>query len=281
MTSDGLTTSNEFLTDAAIQYFDGMFEPPTIAVNEEIHSSLGWIPSLHFRPNKHLTIAAEVSETPYPAILRLRHADILHIQLPISVYCVCPEEAFLKSTLQTDVRKLESHGHGLLTVDSTGQVTKRFGCVPLIQHISDQEVAESLRGLPKNIRLAVKTAHEIYRGNPASGVKELTEIIEGLVNNAGKKAQKNGWITQAQATGSLGNLLIALDGCNQCKPASAAIGATRGYVSEIRNTVHHAPRSKKQAYIKYQDCAHSFREGMRRTRSFREAMKKVGISVSV
>jgi hypothetical protein len=281
VTSDGLTTSAEFLTEAATQYFQDTFEPTSIAVNEAIDGALGWVPSLHFKPNSYLTVAAEVSETPYPVILRLRHADIMQIQHPISVYCVCPEEAFLKASNQQDVRKLETHGHGLLTVDATGQVTKRFNCVPLIQHISLQEVTQAISGLPKKIRLSVKEAHNIYRGNPGSGVKELSEILEALINNVGKKAERHNWITHKQATGSLAALLDALDNCSHCYNAKAAIGAAKGYVSEVRNAAHHAPRSRRQAYIKYQDCAHSFREGMRRIQSFRSAMAKVGLSASI
>lgn len=281
MPRSGLTTSEQFLVKAAAKYFNNIYENPSMYFSQEIDPTLGWQPSLYFKANDYLTIAAEASETPYPAIFRLRHADIVNVNMPISIYCICPEEAYLNESMQRDVMDLESHGYGLLTVNSTGTVNKRVNCIPLIQHLSEPEFTAEIKALPKKIRLRLKDAFESYKHNPGSGVKDLSEVIEALILDAGKKAAKKCWITKGAVKGSLATLLDEMTAAKQCHKAKAAIGGARSYIYDYRNTSHHIPRNKKQAYKKYNDCLHAFRDGIKRIQSFRDAFKNIGINVSI
>src|SRR5262245_16794419 len=98
----GLSSGDDFLRNAAKGFFDGIYQKPPMVVGGEIVPELKWQPSLHFRVNDHLTVIAEVSETPYPMVFHLRRVDIEQLPIPLSIYCVCPEEAYL--TKQEDAK---------------------------------------------------------------------------------------------------------------------------------------------------------------------------------
>jgi len=278
MSGGGLTTSGQFLTDAAEEYFNGLYENPSLRTSTQIDPSLGWTPSIHFKASNHLTIAAEVSETPYPAILRLRHADIANVQVPIAVYSVCPEEAYLEKKEQSNIRQLQQHGYGLLTVDGDGHVQRRFGCIPLIQHIPETEITGVIKEIPRPIKLRIRDAFQNYELNAGAGVSQLSEIVEALAISAAKGANTKGWLS-VNLTLPVARILDEMFACPQLKSAAAAIGGARSYISVYRNAAHHPPRSKKAAYIKYRDCQHGFREGIRRILDFRDSMKKLGIQI--
>src|ERR1700733_8871527 len=133
---------------------------------------------MYFKINDHLTVIAEVSETPYPLIFHLRRLDILNLEVPISIYCVCPEEAYLDD--QAAAKELMSHGCGLLTVSVDGKVQRRSSCIPLVQQITDKEFKTEIMGLPPIIRRRLAEAFDRYNHNAASGVADITEVMEGL-----------------------------------------------------------------------------------------------------
>lgn len=281
MSWSGLTHGEMILANAAVEYFETRFEATSIKTFEELDSRLGWRPSLHFQRSKYITVVAEVSEdTPYPEIFRLRHAEILATQRPISVYSVCAEETCLRQEQQAEVQCLQDHGFGLLSVSSTGKVTVRFHCIPLIQHIPEEELVEEMRGLPQKIRAEIRDCYERYKNDAVSGLEGITALVEALVNCAGRRAVSRGWISKTQLGTNSAGILDNLSTLNECKNARGAIGGVRGYMSEYRNVAHHAPRSKKQAHKRYRDCHNGFREGIRKTRTFREAFKNIGVSIT-
>lgn len=281
MSEAGLITSDQFLIDAAVTYFSEIYENPVMHRHEEIDPDFRWEPSLHFEANDHLKIIAEASETPYPEIFRLRHPDIVNVHMPIAVYCVCPEEAYLQESRQRDVNNLKAHGFGLLTVNKQGKITRRFLCIPLIQHLPESEFAFEIKGLPKKLRVRLKEVFDSYNHNAGGGVKDLTEIVEALVIEAGKKVAYKGWIDKKETKGSSAQILDAMFGASSCQNAKAAIGGARSYIKEYRHTSHHFPKNKKQAYKKYRDCLHAFRDGIKRLHEFRSAMKDLGINITV
>ena len=281
MSEVGFTSSDKILAEAAAKYFRGIYERARMRFREVVIAELGWEPSLHFKANDHLTIIVEASETPYPQILRLRHAEVLSVHMPISVYCMCPEEAYLQESKQPDVNNLRSHGYGLLTADKKGKVTKRFGCIPLIQHLPESEFTTEIKDLPIGTRVRIKEAFESYNQNAGGGVRELTEIMEGLVLDAGKKMASKTWIDKKATQGPLADMLDAMAATPKCRNAAAAIGGARSYMSEYRNPSHHPPRNEREAYTKYRDCLHAFRDGIKTIQKFRSAMKNLGINVTV
>jgi hypothetical protein len=278
MATSGLSSGTEFLRNAAKAFFEDLFQSPTINIGQPVDSMLDWIPSMHFKINDHLTIIAEVSaETPYPLIFSLRRLDILKLQIPISIYCICPEEEYLSK--QTSAKKLMSDGFGLLTVSADGNVQRRSSCIPLVQQITDEDFKTEIVGLPQVIRRRLAEAFERYKSNAPSGVADISEVIEGLVLKAGREAAKKGWIRAADArSGIPAATLTALSLSSQGRNATAAIGAIQGYISFYRNPAHHFPKNKKLAFRKYRDTRHAFLDGLKKVQQFRDAMKNIGLS---
>jgi len=128
----GLTTGTEQLTLAAKKHFDLIYHQPAMKFDELI-GELNWSPSLAFKPNKNSLIVVEASESVFPAIFNLRRSKLEKIAIPVSVYCVCTEEEFLKS--QQLAKELIDAGYGLVTVDGTGAAHTRAECVPIQQKI--------------------------------------------------------------------------------------------------------------------------------------------------
>lgn len=281
MSWSGLTHGEMILANATIEYFQSRFEATSIKAFEEVDPRLGWRPSIHFQRNKNITVIAEVSEdTPYPEIFRLRRAEIIEIQRPVSVYSVCAEEVCLNPDKQAEIQSLQDHGFGLLSVNNQGAVTVRFNCIPLVQHIPETELLEEMQGLPPKIRAEIRDCYDRYKNDSVSGLEGITALVEALVNCAGKRAVSRGWISKTQLGSSSAEILDSLSNLNECKNVRGAIGGVRGYMAEYRNVAHHAPRSKKQAHKKYRDCHNGFREGIRKVRNFREAFKNINVSLT-
>lgn len=277
MAGAGLTSGTEFLANAAHDYFRKAYQQSSIARSQSIDKSLNWTPSLSFKIHSHRLILAEVSETPYPLILRIRRADIMNLDMPIAIYCVCPERAYLDD--QQSVKELIANGYGLLTVDSQGVVQCRANCTPLIQQIPEGEFYGVIKGLPKTLRIRLAESFERYKSDPPSGAADVAEIMEGLVLKAGREAATKGWISKADAKpGGAATTLGAMQKVAQFKSAAAAIGAVQGYISLYRNPSHHTPRDKKQAAQKYRDCRHGFLDGLRKVPVFRDAMRSAGLT---
>jgi hypothetical protein len=277
MSSTGLSSGTDFLRDAAQEFFNNLFQNPPMVLAGEIDKSLNWKPSIHFKINDHLTVVAEASENPYPMIFKLRRQDVLSVQTPISIYCVCPEEAYLAD--QASAKELMGHGYGLLTVASDGTVQKRSSCIPLVQQINDAEFKNEIAGLPAIIRRRLVESFDVYNHSAASGVADITEVIEGLVLRAGRDAAKKGYIDPKNAKpGKPAITLAALVASSQGQSLAGAIGGVQNHISYYRNSAHHFPKNKKQAYIKYRDCRHGFLDGLKKIKQFKDAMRTMGLS---
>ncbi len=248
-----------------------------MTVGQPLDPRLGWVPTFFFTINDHVTVACEVSETPYPIILGMRRKDIEDVSNPIAVYSICSEEAYL--TKQTDAKDIMKHGFGLLTVDSNGKAQLRSGCIPLIQQISQATFKAEIDALPQKVKRRLAEAFDRYKQSAPSGVADLSEVVEGMVLRAGLDAVRQTWINANKARpGYSAATIDALLGVPQAVPAAAALGGVRSFISVYRNASHHFPKNKKQAHIKYQTCKHAFIEGVKQICQFRDAMKLIGLS---
>jgi hypothetical protein len=274
MEGGGLSTGVASLRAAAVAYFSALYQNPTIH-DSEVDAALGWQPTFHFRINDYLTVMVEVSEKPYPMIFSLRRVEVEQLPIPVSIYSVCPEEAYLDD--QAESKRLMSHGYGLLTVDASGFVQKRNGCIPIIQQISDQEFKSEIKELPVKIRQRLAESFERYNQNAPTGATDISEVLEGFIIKAAKEGVAKAWIVNSD-TGTIAKTLQAMSTTAQFDGAAAAIGATRGYISMYRNANHHFPKNRKQAAIKYRDCRHAFLDGLKKVIQFRQAMKNIGLS---
>jgi hypothetical protein len=282
MSSTGLTSGEEFLRDAAKRFFEDLYENPGIFVNKELHRDLPWTPALRFVVNDHVNVFVEVSETgPYPQIVRMRHANVLQHPEPIAVYAVCPEEVFLKSDKRSEIKELQAHGCGLITVNSEEIARREFPAIPLIQVISSAEFKTLIQGLPQSIKRHVVQAYEDYNSKPVNGVAKITEIIEGLVEQACVDVYKKGILSKTALGNTIANKLDALHREDCFAAARAAIGGVRSHYSTCRNRTHHWPKNKKKAHEKYADCKYDFVEGIQNVKRFRESMKNIGLTGNV
>ncbi|WP_342361897.1 hypothetical protein [Terrarubrum flagellatum] len=277
MSTVGLSSGTDFLRDSAKAHFEKIFQQPTILLNSQLDANLSWRPSIQFTVNGHQTIVAEASETPYPLIFNMRRTDILNVQAPITVYCVCPEEAYLAD--QPSAKKLMADGYGLFTVDAQGTVVKRCGSIPLVMQITDGLFVEEIKGLPKKFRQRIAESFEKYKQNAQSGVADISEVVEATVFKAGKDAVAKGWVTASDVKpGFSAKTLEALKDAANLKNAAAAIGGAQSFISVYRNSAHHTPRNKKQAYTKYRDCRHGFLDGIKKIAHFRDSVKQCGLT---
>lgn len=274
-----LSRGEEFLRDAAVTLFEEKYGQPSMHFGKELHRDLHWTPAARFVIYGYINVFVEPSETgPYPRILDLKYADVLHFQEPVSIYIVCREEMIATATQRTEMKRLQNHGHGLVIVDSGGRASRVFSPTPLVQVISQAEFRVSIKGLPKTMRQRASEAFDEYQSHPVNGVKSLSEIVEGLVQGTAKQAIAKGYISGVTSTDPLGRVLSKMQVAQEFRRIQAEVGAVRVYVRECRNLSHHWPRSRKKAYEKYVECRHAFLEGTRHLRRFREAVKGVGLT---
>jgi len=274
----GLSSGIKFILEGAAPYFRAQYGNK-IKVLEAISDDIAWLPSLHFKIDKFTIVAVEGSEdTPYPEILRLRHADILNAGFPITVYSICPEDVFLKKESQPIIREMREHGIGIYSIDSSTTVHLRERAIPLVQHISHLDFNGEVSGITGRLKFEIVEAFENYKLKAQSGVKEITEISEALIKLAAKNTTIVSWIGNHK-NDSCAVILDYMFLVNQLSSARAAIGGMRNYISNYRNTAHHPPRSKRQAFLKFKDCRHAFLDGLKCIRNFKEALRNLGIKL--
>ncbi len=152
--TEGITSATDFLRDAARAYLVSNYGNPPMKQDEEVHPELSWRPTLYCSINHHVMVI-EASEKVYPGIFRMRRAEMAEVQVPIAVYCICPEEAYLQD--QKEAQNLEKHGFGLFTVNAAGQATKKFAAIPIAQHITENDYNEDVKRLPATVKRMAKS----------------------------------------------------------------------------------------------------------------------------
>jgi hypothetical protein len=220
-----------------------------------------------------------VKVSPFPESLMLTKAKIANAHLPITIYSICSEDAYLTKDGQREAKELKSHGLGLFTVDADGVVTKQFSGIPIVNHIPLAEFDALLVGIPKGIASRIKTAFDSYNNTPTDGVTAISDVIECLVYDAINGALKKGWMRENSSEKLLAAALDDMAKTLEFKHSAAAIGGVRGFVKSYRNTASHNPRSRKAAYDKYIKCKQAFFAGIQAIDSFYTAMKNTHISL--
>ena len=69
----GISSATEFLRDAVRSYLIATYSNPPVKCDEVVDQGLGWVPTMSCPVNNQLMLV-EVSESPYPEILRMRRA---------------------------------------------------------------------------------------------------------------------------------------------------------------------------------------------------------------
>lgn len=283
MADIGLTTGEQFLRDAAMDFFLELYSKRVMQLHKPLHRDLSWTPALRFTINDYINVFVEPSESsPYPRILELRSKEVMEFPRPIEAYVVCPEEVLENSGNSAEIKRLEADGFGLIAVDSTGKASRRISAIPLIQKISQSVIRDELKNLTPKLRKRVSESFaDDYCSKPVNGVRSLTEIVEGLVTQAGIEAVRKGYIVDEDIGHGIANTLDALYDASQCKNIRPHLGGVRNYISVYRNLSHHWPKSEKKAYEKYANCKHAFLDGIKQLGRFQKALKCIGLSGSL
>lgn len=274
----GLSSGANFLRDAACNLLGQHYGAASIEIGQPLARNLNWTPAAKFT-NKGIHYFVEPSEEDcYPQILRLRYADLVNFPEPIAVFCVCPEEVYLAPAQQAEIGRLQDHGFGLIAVRQNATASLKSHPIPVIQVIGRGEFAENVRGLPKRIKQELTEAFELYRIKPHQGVASVSEILEGLVQQAGRDAVQKQLVTKRDLGGSVAKALDTLYDVKGLESSRPAVGGVRNFMNAYRNAAHHWPRNKKESYRKYRECKHGFLEGLKNVVRFRQAMKDVGFT---
>jgi hypothetical protein len=95
------------------------------------------------------------------------------------------------------------HGFGIITVDDDGKVRQQHTCVPLTQHISEEQLKAELSGINSSVRNKFEQAHSSYLANEGQGLQQAGQIVEAMISSIAAQAAKKSVITPAEATGAL------------------------------------------------------------------------------
>lgn len=131
------------------------------------------------------------------------------------------------------------------------------------------------------MRQRVSEAFDDYCNKPVNGVRSLSEVVEGMVEQAGREAVKKQYLNGSDVGGPVARTLDGMYESKQFKNVRAQIGGVRSYIAEYRNLSHHWPKNARRAHKKYADCRHAFLDGIRQMQRFRTAMKDVGLSGNI
>jgi hypothetical protein len=254
------------VAESGFQFFKDYCGRNGLKIGEEICEEISWKPTFHHKGRIRI-VAAEVSDTLYPAVLKIAAHDIMHFDSPVSVYVVCPLEVFQADSKQTVVNQLKKHGFGILTVDDSGKAVRQHPCIPLAQNIRDEELEKEIGELKQKLKVAFRSAHSSFHVDEGQGLQKAGQIVEAMVNTITDAAKRSGLIVPGSAAADKIDSLYALV---PFKPHRAALGGARDFVREYRNTASHPAGSAKEAVDKIRKCRSGFFDAIRTVKNLSE-----------
>lgn len=243
----------------------------------EIDRDISWKPTFQVKSGVKI-IAVEVEDKLYPEILKIAAHDIGRSEKPIVVYQACSLESFLLDKKQSDINKLKRDGFGIITVDDQDNVTIQQVAVPLVQHISEEDLDRELKGLTQKVKVALRAAHTTYMSDPGQGLQLAGQIVEALVTGIGKAMKKKGLaINVNRPVADVIDEIYAE--ASFAKYRGAGLGGTRDFIKEFRNTASHPSGSAKLAALKLRKCKAGFFEAIKLARKLREIAKQESLTI--
>jgi hypothetical protein len=243
----------------------------------EIDKDVSWKPTFQVKSGVKI-IAVEVDDNLYPEILKIAAHDIGKSEKPIVVYQACSLEAFVLDKKQVEINKLKRDGFGIITVDDQNVVTIQHFAVPLVQHISEDDLDRELKGLTQKIKVAFRAAHTTYASDAGQGLQLAGQIVEALVKGIATAMKKKGLAINPNKA-----VADVIDDINAeatfAKYRGAGLGGTRDFIREFRNTASHPSGSAKLATEKLKKCKAGFFEATKLARKLREIAKQENLSV--
>ncbi|MBO9698158.1 MAG: hypothetical protein J7499_18340 [Sphingopyxis sp.] len=243
----------------------------------EIDKDIGWKPTFHVKSGVKI-IAVEVDDNLYPEILKIAAHDIGKSEKPIVVYQACSLEAFMLDKKQTQINKLKKDGFGIITVDDQNNVTIQNVAVPLVQHISEDDLDREIKGLTQKIKVAFRAAHTTYASDAGQGLQLSGQIIEALVIGIAKAMKKKGLaINPNRAVADVIDDIYAET--TFAKYRGAGLGGARDFIKEFRNIASHPSGNAKLAALKLKKCKAGFFDATKLAKKLRDIAKKENLSI--
>jgi len=247
------------VAESGYKYFKDHFGRNGLKIGEEIHADINWKPTFHQNGRIRIT-AAEVSDQLYPGVLKIAAHDIMHFDSPVSAYVVCPLEVFQADSKHTVVNQLKKHGFGIITVDDDGRAVQQHPCIPLAQHITDEELENEIHELKQKLKVAFRSAHSSFHVDEGQGLQKTGQIVEAMINTITQAAIKTGLVVAGNTPADKIDSLYML---NDFKPHRAALGGAREFVREYRNIASHPAHTAKEAVDKIRKCRTGFFDAIR------------------
>jgi hypothetical protein len=258
------------IADAGLKFFKNQFGGNGLRLGEEIDQSISWRPTFHVRYTRTLIVAAEVDEVLYPASLKIAAHGIMHYDFPVSAYLICPLEVFQSDPRQAQVNQLKKHGFGIITVDDTGLAVRQNACIPLAQHISDEELENHIRPLTSKLKVGFRSAHITFRVDAGQGLQKAGQMIEALVDNITEAAVRSGMTVSGR---DAADKIDSLYGLKDFAHHRAALGGAREFMKKYRNVASHPSKTPRQAVEKLRGCRSGFLDAIAMARNLTDVAK--------
>ncbi len=282
MPFDTFDSRLQTIAQKALAYFKSKYGSSGLTIEKEIAPEIGWTPTFHLKPSSVRIVAVEVADKLYPQALKIAGHDILHYDgSPISVYQVCSLDVYQNDKNQANVSLLLQHGFGIVTVDDSGNVKPQHKCIPLAQHISEEQLKSELAGLNRALRRQFEEAHSTYLTNEGQGLQQAGQIVEAIMSCIAGRAAKKGVIKPAEARGILADVIDALYAAKKFKNHRAALGGAQDFVKEFRNTASHPPKNAREATQKIKKCRTGFVDAVGIAKKLQSVARAEGYKIKV
>jgi hypothetical protein len=275
---DTLSPRLKAVADATFAHCKTRFGQTGAKAESQIHKDIGWKPTIQVKSGVKL-IAVEVDDNLYPEILKIAAHDIGHSDIPIVVYQACSLEAYMLDSKQTIVNKLKKHGFGVITVNDQAIATIQHIAVPLVQHISDDELDKELKGLSPKLKVAFREALSTYTTSAGQGLQQAGQIVEAMVTGIAKAMQKKGLSINPNKTVAL--VIDDIYAETSYKAYRASLGGARDFIKEFRNVASHPANTAAQATGKLRKCKKGFFDALKCARNLRDMAQKEGLTVNI
>ena len=271
----------EATAQRGLTYCRNHFGSKGLKIEEGIHSSISWRPTFIIKPRAFEICAFEVNDIIFPDVIKGAAHDIRHYPGLIRVIQVCPMSAYQADKDQRKINTLRAQGFGLLTVGNEGDVVEQFGCVPLAQFITTNELEGIIRELPTALRVRVREAHKTYLVTPTKGVQDCGEILEGLIGSIARQSIPKTQITRSHLRKSAANLIDDMYSEEYFKDHRATLGGVRSFLKLYRNPASHAPKTAKEAAERVRNVREGFVNALRHLSLLAETARALQLKVII
>lgn len=281
MPFDTLSARLKIVAEKSLSHCKARYGGNGVKIEQGISNSIMWRPSYYLKAGKYKIVAVEVEDNLYPESLKGAAHEISHFDFPVSVFQACTLEAYQNDPKHAKVNSLKSHGFGIITVDDDGNVAIQHTCVPLAQHISPEVLEREIRELSKPLKVAFRSAHDVYHTNEGQGLQEAGQIIEAMITSLATQAHKAGVVSAATLTKPLAFQIDDLYAEQAFKDHRAALGGARDFIKEFRNTASHPPKNANQAAEKIRKCRKGFLDAISIATKLKVAASSMGYQMKI